>query len=192
MYRLNARRHLSLLFIASLSSTYSLLGIAQNCGHSDQEKQRICESDEARKKEYAEFEASYPARQAKVNSERRAQDLEMIKSSSQKQFCSWYGDIVRGQKPSYFHLVAEGYGDGELLTIFKKQSKLRKLSFDDKYVQNKSIRIGMTTCMLYAALGEPRTENRTTGSWGQHIQHVYGSHRDYVYSENGRVTGWQD
>lgn len=188
---MKARSHLSSLFIASLLSIHSLQGVAQNCGQNDPEKQRICESDEALKKEYVEFEASYPARLAKVNSERRAQDLEKVKSSSQKEFCVWYGELVRGQKPSYLFLAAEGYGEGELLAIFKKQSKLRKLPFDDKYVKNGSIRIGMTTCMLYAAMGNPRTENRTTGSWGQHIQHVYGD-SDFVYSENGRVTAWQD
>jgi hypothetical protein len=180
-----------MLFVASLVSTYSAHGVAQNCGQSDPEKQRICERDEALKKEYADFEASYPARLAKVNLERRAKDLESIRSSSQKEFCGWYGALVRGQKPKHIFLAAEGYGEGELLSIFKKQSKLRKLSFDDKYVKNKSIRIGMTTCMLYAAMGDPRTENRTTGSWGQHIQHVYGD-SEFVYSENGRVTAWQD
>lgn len=65
---------------------------------------------------------------------------------------------------------------------------------DWQLVYEKSIRIGIRSCVLYAAWGSPDSENRSTGAWGTGTQHVYGRGRyaRYVYTRNGRVTGWQD
>lgn len=51
--------------------------------------------------------------------------------------------------------------------------------------------IGMSQCAMYAAMGYPKRENRTATGGGIRIQHVFGD-RDYIYTSNGTVTGWQD
>lgn len=49
----------------------------------------------------------------------------------------------------------------------------------------------MSQCGMYAAWGDPVRENQSVGSWGRKIQHVYQS-RNYVYTENGRITSYQN
>ena len=56
---------------------------------------------------------------------------------------------------------------------------------------------GMSQCAMYVSWGTPHRENRSVGDWGVHIQHVYGEggkYRSvsYVYTENGKVSSWQD
>lgn len=68
---------------------------------------------------------------------------------------------------------------------------------DVSLVQNKQIQRGMSQCALYASWGKPDKENRTVFAGGIHIQHIYNTgyrniKRSYVYTENGRVTSWQD
>lgn len=63
--------------------------------------------------------------------------------------------------------------------------------------RSKKIRQGMSQCALYASWGKPDRENRSVGSWGVHIQHVYNAgyryiQPSYVYTENGKVRSWQD
>lgn len=55
----------------------------------------------------------------------------------------------------------------------------------------RTIRVGDGLCAMYAALGTPRSENRSVGSWGTDIQHVFGR-STYVYTRNGRITSWQE
>lgn len=50
--------------------------------------------------------------------------------------------------------------------------------------------IGMTAKMAKISLGEPRSINRTVGSWGVHEQWVYYSL--YLYFEDGIVTSYQN
>lgn len=57
-------------------------------------------------------------------------------------------------------------------------------------LQPRKIYIGMRKCAMYAAWGEPERENRSVGSWGVRIQHVYG--RQYVYTSDGVITSFQD
>lgn len=146
--------------------------------------------EEGLQKEFAEFEANYPSFLAKKNAQRRIEDLKSLKSLTSDEFCVAYGEVLRGGKPRF--LVAEGYADGDLLAILKKQAKSRRLNFDDALLKNQKIRHGMTKCMLYASFGQPVLENKTTGRWGVHIQHVFGKYDEFVYTENGRVTGWQN
>jgi len=54
--------------------------------------------------------------------------------------------------------------------------------------------MGMTKDQLYGSWGLPNDINETAGPWGVHEQLVYnrGSyHAQYVYLEDGVVTGWQ-
>lgn len=50
--------------------------------------------------------------------------------------------------------------------------------------------IGMTDKMARISLGEPRSINRTVGSWGVHEQWVYYS--IYLYFEDGILTSYQN
>lgn len=61
------------------------------------------------------------------------------------------------------------------------------------------INIGMRAEALVCSFGLPKPFgdiNNSVGSWGTHTQWVYRKCRTcdalYVYSENGRVTGWSD
>lgn len=183
-------------FLIAILVTLNPVEAASECGLNSQEAnlRQLCDNQSAdevaRQKEYAEFEANYSALVAKKNTQRRAEDLGTLKNLTADDFCVTYGEVVRGGMPRY--LVAEGYADGELLSILKKQAKSRRLHFDDAVIERRTLRMGMTTCALYASLGRPIVENRTTGSWGRHIQHVYGKYDEFVYTDNGRVSGWQD
>lgn len=195
------KKRLSPFFLMAILFATSPVESAPDCDLNTQEgnSKPPCDSQSAeeiaRQKEYAEFEASYPMLLAKKNIQRRAEDLNTIKNLTSDEFCIAYGEVSRGDKLRM--LGAEGYVDGEVLSILKKQAKYRKLNIDDAMVINQRIYIGMTRCMLYASLGRPAFENRTVGRWGVHSQHVYRKYGfvksdEYVYTENGRVTGWQD
>ena len=57
------------------------------------------------------------------------------------------------------------------------------------------IKIGMSRCALYASRGKPSKINKSVGVWGVHIQHIYSLLRTtpvYVYTQNGKVTSWQN
>lgn len=60
-----------------------------------------------------------------------------------------------------------------------------------KAIQKGSVFIGMVESALACSLGTPSNVNRTVGSWGVHKQYVYGRSL-YVYTQNGKVTSWQD
>lgn len=104
-------------------------------------------------------------------------------------------DLVICGKYGYMHRtvafkgVAEKYGD---------EIRRRGLLTDTEWqaVSRTGIFIGMSTCGMYASIGRPNYENRTVTSRSERIQHVYRGiydvHGRYVYTENGRVTSWQD
>jgi hypothetical protein len=50
--------------------------------------------------------------------------------------------------------------------------------------------IGMTDDMARVSLGNPRSINRTVGSWGVYEQWVYYS--TYLYFENGKLSSYQN
>jgi|CXWL01.1.fsa_nt_gi hypothetical protein len=103
----------------------------------------------------------------------------------EEKLCAAYGSALR-----------EGvvYGIGpfpDIVRLVRNESARRKLEFDDKLISSGKIKLGISECQLYASWGLPKDQNRTVGSWGVHIQHIYGS-GSYVYTQNGRVTSWQD
>lgn len=65
-------------------------------------------------------------------------------------------------------------------------------------VERGQLQIGMSTCAMYSVLGSPHVENRTTTAGGTSIQHgfvdsyVNIGKRRFVYTQDGRVTAWQD
>lgn len=132
------------------------------------------------KKEFVEKEkVEAPARLAAAASK--------VKSMSKEEFCVAYGKAVRGEE-----IDEEDSLQGAALTkLVKNEAGRRKLKFDDKLTSKAHIKLGISECQLYASWGMPEDQNRTVGSWGVHVQHVFGL-GSYVYTENGRVSSWQN
>ncbi|MCK4623019.1 MAG: hypothetical protein KAT62_12485 [Desulfuromonadales bacterium] len=61
--------------------------------------------------------------------------------------------------------------------------------------QNK-VQLGMSELALICSWGLPSSINETVGSWGVHKQFVYRAcdtcQGQYIYTENGKVTSWQN
>lgn len=124
-----------------------------------------------------------------------------LRKISKDKFCMAYGKILRGEEVNEIDesLGEEAIENGESLPavdmkisvkLVKAEALRRKLIFNDSLIRKKQVRIGMSECELYAAWGLPSDQNRSVGSWGVHIQHIYSY--AYVYTENGRVTSWQN
>jgi hypothetical protein len=102
--------------------------------------------------------------------------------------------------------VCESYGVfsrsgmwGAAAETYRREIEHRKLMTTEEWAlaDKKTIRIGMSRCAMYASWGKPDRENRSVGSYGEHIQHVYNSgyryiRPKYVYTRNGIVSSWQD
>lgn len=109
----------------------------------------------------------------------------ILKDMSTEVFCTSYGRALRNQ---------DIYQIGALpdtKKLVKLEANRRKLRFDDSLVRKEKIRIGVSECQLYASWGLPNSQNKSVGQWGVHVQYVYGD-GTYVYTENGRVTSWQN
>jgi hypothetical protein len=81
----------------------------------------------------------------------------------------------------------------------KAEIESRKLLTEEerRAVAQGELLIGMTRCGMYSAMGTPIAENSTTNASGQFTQHVFSipwrsAKRIYVYTQNGRVTSWQN
>lgn len=59
-------------------------------------------------------------------------------------------------------------------------------------ISKEVIRIGMREHAAVCSWGPYKDVNTSVGSWGRHRQYVMGDFGPYVYTENGRVTSWQD
>jgi hypothetical protein len=134
----------------------------------------------------SEEEEALKAEQARIETERRLASIPtLLRTMSPADFCVSYGMAIRDEEIDGFGVVPN------LLKLVKKESSRRKLKFSDALVTKGLIKIGSSECQLYASWGLPEDQNRTVGGWGVHIQHIYGN-GTYVYTENGRVTSWQD
>lgn len=154
--------------------------VALVCGNQDindrilkwqQEQESLRVEEQKRQAELANIATK------RAPSELRALDL--------SDFCVQYGLTQRGNAPDAYSLVRS------LPLLFDAEAKRRGASIDKNLVKSGRIRIGINQCTLYASWGYPDSQNRTVGSWGVHVQNAYGI-GTYVYTENGRVTSWQD
>lgn len=110
----------------------------------------------------------------------------VLKEMNLLKFCYEYGKAIRGEKGnSDFNLVKD------LQKYFDNEAKRRKLKINKNLVKEEKVKMGMSTCNLFASWGLPQSKNDTVGSWGVHTQFVYGDFGPYVYTENGSVTSWQ-
>ena len=69
-----------------------------------------------------------------------------------------------------------------------RRNLLSKKEIDS--VNLKEIYVGMRLCALYASWGDPDRENKSVGSWGVRVQHVYG--RNYVYTRNDIIVSYSN
>ena len=114
----------------------------------------------------------------------RAEVPNRLKAMSKDEVCLAYGNALRKGE-------IDGVALPDIAKLVKKELARRKLKLDDSLARKGQIKIGISECQLYASWGMSKDQNRTVGDWGVHIQNVYGS-GTYVYTENGRVTSWQD
>jgi hypothetical protein len=61
-----------------------------------------------------------------------------------------------------------------------------------EYIRRGVIEVGMSERSVYYTLGVPTRTNRTTTTSGTRKQLVYGSGRNYIYTENGVVVAIQN
>jgi hypothetical protein len=144
---------------------------------------------------YNQFIKNYPdspkaqevARHIQYDS-RRVEAPKALRVLSKMGFCVLYGQALRQDDMDELF----EFGDNKaLLMMIKKESARRKIAIHEKPVKDGLIKLGMSQCDMYAAWGQPEEESSSVGKWGVHIQHIYGL-RNYVYTENGQVTSWQN
>lgn len=127
------------------------------------------------------------ARHTKELSEERSNLPSKLREIDVPSLCKATGAMIRG---TAWLDQAPNLRDGAL-PVLRAELRRRSVGFNDERVRHQSIRIGDTECHLYAAWGLPTSSNRTATSSRLSVQHVYGT-GNYVYTENGRVTAWQD
>lgn len=154
-----------------------------------EEKQRIAELKLNEEKLIKEANERAEAEKAEI--EKKKQQDGYIKSLpsnlrefQKDEFCDFYGKHVRKNDINLDN-------DPKIIKIIANELSRRKIKLNKEMIKKQSIRMGISTCQLYASWGLPNQENRSVGSWGVHIQHVYGSNQ-YVYTDNNLVTSWQD
>jgi len=146
-----------------------------------EDEKKKAKANEAKMKQQAK--TNYEA--AKLKQEKGAPDV--VENLDDDKLCLLYGQSVRNEKLSHSKLNMMA---GNVRDLLRKQIINRNLSVSEDTAKKHAIRIGSTECELLAGYGLPSHKNRSVGSWGTHIQWVYGG--TYIYSENGKVTSWQD
>lgn len=96
------------------------------------------------------------------------------------------------------HFGENNQGKTDRVPAIRAELQSRKLlSAEESVAADKGVlQIGMSRCAMFAVQGIPTAENSTTTASGTFIQHVFFNSRttfkrEYVYTQNGRVTSWQ-
>ena len=84
--------------------------------------------------------------------------------------------------------IADGVARKEVSLELAKRGSFS--ATDLRRIGERKIGLGMSEKALVCAWGEPDDSHRSVGSWGVHTQYIYPD--AYVYTENGKVTSWQD
>lgn len=111
---------------------------------------------------------------------------EYLKQMDTDNLCVEFGKSLRKEVINTAKLK---FHDASLMVI--DEVTRRNLQVNNSLITNKSVKIGVLICDMYAALGHPKRQNRTVTSRGVSIQHIYGG-GFYVYTNNGFITSWQD
>jgi len=97
--------------------------------------------------------------------------------------------------------VPEKYGASQYRDLNEQQKReflKNEKGYSDSIINdilNGIVRIGMTREQVIYSWGRPDEIHRSVGSWGVHEQWVYrrGDFKaQFLYFENGKLTGWQD
>lgn len=112
---------------------------------------------------------------------------ERLAKMTDLQVCANYGEMRTNM-----------FSTGGEVESYRQEIEWRGLLTPEEWrlVEKKKIQQGMSVCALKASWGYSK-DNRSVGSWGVHIQHIFKCDicsvpHAYVYSENGFVTGWSD
>lgn len=94
--------------------------------------------------------------------------------------------------------VKAGFAAESIATL-RSELQRRHLVADDEWpdVDRQRVRVGMSQCAMLAVMGTPDRQNRTVSNNTVRVQHVFDSgyryiKAKYVYTENGKVTAFQD
>jgi hypothetical protein len=110
----------------------------------------------------------------------------VLQGISKDEFCVAFGLATRDRRIVEEHPVVD-----EVPSMAAVEAKRRKLQFNMPRVMSQTLQVGDTRCQMLAALGEPRTQNRTVTSGAVRLQHIYGR-KLLVYTTNDVVTAFQD
>lgn len=96
------------------------------------------------------------------------------------------------------HYGENKQGNSDRVPAIRAEIQRRKLlSLEEQAAADRGqLLIGMSRCAMFAVQGAPIAQNSTTSASGTFIQHVFFNSRvtfkrEYVYTQNGRVTSWQ-
>jgi hypothetical protein len=128
------------------------------------------------------------AEQLRIAQQRKTDAPALLRKLGVADFCISLGNALRGEQVDALELDASK----DVVSMVKAEAVHRNVLVNSKRVQGREIWIGMSECELFASWGPPSKRNRTVGVGGTHVQNVYESQGTYVYTENGRVTAWQD
>lgn len=121
----------------------------------------------------------------RAKNQKRLDAPKFLRELSKENFCFVVGTATRDS----FIIGIGTYP--EFPTLVKKETTRRRLALNYNQILEKTIQIGISDCQLLATLGASIKQNRTVTRTSVHVQHIY-SNGLFVYTENGRVTAWQD
>lgn len=108
-------------------------------------------------------------------------DAATMQAATPLQLCQTYAMAKNTYAPDWLNASID-----EL----KRRGSLSKQELSD--ISRQRMRTGMSEHAAVCSWGPYVDVNTTTGSWGVHRQYVMGQFGPYVYTENGRVTSWQN
>ncbi len=160
--------------------------IKQRTAEVEKEQRSVEEEQRKIEEEQRKEQRKGEEKQRMVEQEQRNRNAPaVLLKLSKNDFCVVFGKSLRGERSVV--------GNSKVVAaLMETEANRRELSLDSNLIRSKTLRMGISECELYASWGHPSSRNRTVGSWGVHIQHVYGDFGNYVYTENGRVTSWQN
>jgi hypothetical protein len=80
------------------------------------------------------------------------------------------------------------------MNVLLKEVSRRRLAVNRKRLLANDFVIGDSFCQMYAVQGRSEDLNRTVTRSMIFVQYVFSDNHSpkYVYTENGRITAWQD
>lgn len=86
-------------------------------------------------------------------------------------------------------MIKQGGNDAKELIDYLMGEKMLNSS-DLNYLGSNNVCIGCSRCLMFANIGDPESTNKTTNTYGEHIQNVYKN--KYIYTDNNVITTIQE